>query len=72
MQSPNILLLYTDQQRFDTIRANGNNEIHTPNLDKLVHRLLLGGGEDTTGNPQLVVILASKVEGDAPSSLEYL
>ena len=35
VQPPNILLLYTDQQRFDTIRANGNTEIHTPNLDQL-------------------------------------
>ncbi len=31
----NILLLFTDQQRFDTISALGNNEIKTPNLDKL-------------------------------------
>ena len=33
---PNILLIYTDQQRFDTIRALGNAYIHTPNLDRLV------------------------------------
>ena len=33
---PNILLIYTDQQRFDTIRALGNGHIHTPNLDRLV------------------------------------
>ncbi len=33
---PNILLIYTDQQRFDTIRALGNEHIHTPNLDRLV------------------------------------
>ena len=33
---PNILLIYTDQQRFDTIRALGNGQIHTPNLDRLV------------------------------------
>lgn len=33
---PNILLIYTDQQRFDTIRALGNRHIHTPNLDRLV------------------------------------
>ncbi|MCY3781674.1 MAG: sulfatase-like hydrolase/transferase [Chloroflexi bacterium] len=33
---PNILLIYTDQQRFDTIRALGNRHIRTPNLDRLV------------------------------------
>lgn len=33
---PNILLIYTDQQRYDTIAALGNNRIDTPNLDRLV------------------------------------
>ena len=32
---PNVLLLYTDQQRWDTLRAGGNPLIHTPNLDRL-------------------------------------
>lgn len=32
---PNILLIYTDQQRFDTIRALGNSRISTPHLDRL-------------------------------------
>lgn len=35
---PNILFLFTDDQRFDTIRALGNTEIATPNLDALVGR----------------------------------
>jgi len=34
---PNILLLMTDQQRFDTIRAAGYGHMHTPNLDRLVN-----------------------------------
>ncbi|GKX29613.1 choline-sulfatase [Vallitalea longa] len=34
---PNILLFFTDDQRFDTIRSLGNKEIHTPNIDELVH-----------------------------------
>ena len=37
-RQPNILLINTDDQRFDTIRELGNKEIHTPNLDKLVRR----------------------------------
>ena len=35
MKRPNILILYTDQQRFDALGAAGNDEIHTPNLDRL-------------------------------------
>ncbi|MBT3379538.1 MAG: sulfatase-like hydrolase/transferase [Lentisphaerae bacterium] len=35
MQRPNILLLYTDQQRWDALGANGNPAIKTPNLDRL-------------------------------------
>jgi len=35
---PNILFLFTDDQRFDTIHALGNPEIHTPHLDTLVRR----------------------------------
>jgi arylsulfatase A-like enzyme len=33
---PNILFLFTDDQRHETIRALGNQHIHTPNLDRLV------------------------------------
>lgn len=34
-KKPNILHIFTDQQRFDTIGALGNPVIKTPNLDKL-------------------------------------
>ena len=34
-QRPNVLLLYTDQQRWDTIRYGGNTQIQTPHLDQL-------------------------------------
>jgi len=33
---PNILFFFTDDQRFDTIHALGNDQIVTPNLDALV------------------------------------
>ncbi len=36
MPKPNILLIFTDQQRWDTIHAGGNPVIKTPNLDRLV------------------------------------
>lgn len=35
-EQPNILFLFTDQQRFDTIAALGNPFIKTPALDRLV------------------------------------
>ena len=35
MDQPNILLLHTDQQRWDALGANGNEDIYTPNLDRL-------------------------------------
>jgi arylsulfatase A-like enzyme len=35
MDRPNVLLIHTDQQRWDALGANGNEEIHTPNLDRL-------------------------------------
>lgn len=34
---PNILLLFTDMQRADTLHALGNETIRTPALDRLVH-----------------------------------
>ena len=38
MKRPNILILYTDQQRWDALGANGNAEIFTPELDRLAAR----------------------------------
>jgi arylsulfatase A-like enzyme len=35
---PNFLVVYTDDQAFDTIHALGNPQIQTPNLDALVER----------------------------------
>jgi len=35
---PDLLFFFTDDQRFDTLHALGNDQIHTPNLDALVAR----------------------------------
>jgi choline-sulfatase len=35
---PNVLVVMTDQQRFDTIAALGHDHVHTPNLDRLADR----------------------------------
>lgn len=37
-KKPNVLFLLTDDQRYGTIHALGNDEISTPNLDFLVGR----------------------------------
>lgn len=34
---PNVVLIYTDQQRFDSIHANGNKLAITPNLDSFIN-----------------------------------
>lgn len=46
----NVIVLFSDDQRFDTIHALGNREIHTPNLDRLTrsgvsftHAHIMGG-----------------------------
>ncbi len=35
---PNLLFIMTDEQRFDTLAAYGNKNIHAPNLNKLADR----------------------------------
>ena len=35
-QQPNVILILTDDQRFNTISALGNKELETPHIDKLV------------------------------------
>ena len=38
---PNIIVIASDQQRYDTLRATGNDIIRTPNLDALAERGVL-------------------------------
>lgn len=68
MKRPNILLLYTDQQRWDALGANGNAEIITPNLDALARR-----GTSFTRhfvqNPVCMPSRISMLSGRYPSSL---
>ena len=35
VKRPNILLIYTDQQRYDALGINGNKDVQTPHLDRL-------------------------------------
>ena len=36
VEKPNFIFIYTDDQRFDTVGLIGDNQVITPNLDKLV------------------------------------
>lgn len=38
LQRPNILLITSDQQRFDTLGCNGNSYVRTPHIDALAGR----------------------------------
>lgn len=35
---PNVVMLFTDDQRFDTVAALGHPQVKTPNMDRLVRR----------------------------------
>jgi arylsulfatase len=34
-KKPNIIVITTDQQRYDSIRLHGSNFMNTPNMDRL-------------------------------------
>jgi len=58
---PNILFIFTDDQCFDTIAALGNDEIHTPNLDRLVQRGLTFTHAYNMGSYSGAVCIASRM-----------
>lgn len=68
MQRPNILILYTDQHRWDALGANGNAHIHTPNLDCLAAE---GVNFDhcIVQNPLCMPSRVSFLSGQYPSTL---
>lgn len=68
MSRPNILILYTDQQRWDTIGANGNPHIHTPNLDKLAQESV-NFNHCFCQNPLCMPSRVSFLTGQYPSTL---
>ena len=65
MPRPNILLLFTDQQRADTIAAAGNPTIKTPNLDRLAREGVLFSSAYTP-SPVCVPARCSLIHGLYP------
>ena len=64
---PNVLFLFADDQRADTIAALGNSHIKTPNLDRLVRRGLAfdraymqGGLNGATCVPSRAMLLSGR------------
>ena len=64
---PNILFLFADDQRADTIAAHGNPHIQTPNLDKLVHagfsfrgNYCFGGNSGAVCVPSRAMLMSGK------------
>ncbi len=68
MKRPNVLLIYTDQQRWDTIRAGGNDLMHTPNLDALAARGALFN-HSYTNCPVCMPSRMSMLSGQYPGTL---
>ncbi len=68
MQRPNILILYTDQQRWDGMGVNGNPDIVTPHLDQLAAE---GGNFDHcfVQNPVCMPSRVSFLTGQYPGTL---
>ena len=64
---PNILFFFTDDQRFDTIRALGNEEIITPTLDSFVekgttfsHGYIMGGTSGAVCMPSRAMLMSGR------------
>ncbi len=64
---PNVLFLFSDDQRFDTIRALGNPEIQTPNLDRLCARgvaftqaSIMGGNQPAVCMPSRAMLMTGQ------------
>lgn len=78
MKKTNVLVLFTDDQRFDTIGALGNKEIKTPNMDWLVengtaftHAHIPGGTSDAVCMPSRAMLNTGRtlfqLEGEGQS-----
>jgi len=59
-KQPNILFFFTDDQRFDTLAALGNAQIHTPNMDGLVRRGVAFTHAHIMGGTSVAVCMPSR------------
>lgn len=75
---PNILFLFTDDQRHDTIRALGNDAIRTPNLDRLVaagvtfrNAYIMGGSSPAVCSPSRACLMTGRTLWNIECQGEY-
>lgn len=68
MKRPNVLIMYTDQQRWDTIAAAGYPHMKTPNLDRLAEKGILFENA-FCNNPVCMPSRQSMLSGQYPSSV---
>ena len=66
-QAKNVLIIFSDDQRYNTIRAWGNQEIETPNLDRLAKEgfsfrqaHVMGGHHGAICQPSRIMMLAGR------------
>lgn len=74
---PNILLLFADDQRADTIAAWGNRHIQTPHLDRLVaqgfsfrNNYCFGSNSGAVCVPSRAMLMSGRTWLDVPANLE--
>ncbi len=74
---PNILFLFADDQRADTIAAHGNPHIQTPNLDKLVAagfsfrgNYIFGGNSGAVCMPSRAMLMSGRTWFHVDNSLK--
>jgi len=74
---PNILFLFSDDQRYDTIHALGNPHIQTPNLDRLFrsgfvfhNNFVMGSMSGAVCHPSRAMLMSGRTLWHAPGSLE--
>ncbi|MGQ9770362.1 MAG: sulfatase-like hydrolase/transferase [Thermogutta sp.] len=72
----NVLVLFTDDQRFDTIHALGNEQIETPHLDRLVsegfvftHAFIMGSMQGAVCVPSRAMFLSGRSLWHVPENL---
>jgi len=64
---PNILVLFTDDQRFSTLNALNNPEVRTPNMDRLMrkgttftHAFIMGGTVPAVCMPSRAMLMTGQ------------
>lgn len=74
---PNILFVFTDDQRFDTIHALGNADIRTPVMDELVargvsftHACIMGSTVPAVCAPSRAMLMSGRTLYRVPLDLE--